>query len=532
MNEVKVLLVGEEGSAGKTSLVKRVLGEDFDKNEATTHGIRIRNWQVEAGDRAIQVNIWDFGGQEIMHATHQFFLSKRSLYVLVLDGRRDERPEYWLRHIESFGGDSHVLIVLNKCDANPSFDVNRPFLRQKYPGIRGFYRTSCATGQGIEEFKAALVEELAQVKLIETRWANTWFEVKQRLENLQEHYISYARYEEICAQADVTEPISQDVLVDFLNDLGVIVHFKEFELQDTHVIEPKWITTAVYRIINSEQVARANGILRLGDLKEILRQRDAGDYVYPRSKHKYVTGLMKKFELCYNLDEETVLVPQLLTVVEPDFYFDYDGALKFALQYDDLLPLSIMPRFIVKRHPDIKGELRWRTGVVLENDVFQSSAVIRADNEAHRIDIYVSGRQRKDYLAVIRLIFREINDSFEKLRVGERVPMPDDPNVSASYQTLLNYRRRGIDQYIPDGSDKVYSVSELLGLVRLGERGDEREILDTLHRIEDQVTGEESVVKTINELFEFKPGFAGMSINLNEILERLYKWAKARRDAG
>jgi hypothetical protein len=45
-----------------------------------------------------------------MHATHQFFLSKRSLYILVLDGRKEEDAEYWLKHIESFGGDSPVLM--------------------------------------------------------------------------------------------------------------------------------------------------------------------------------------------------------------------------------------------------------------------------------------------------------------------------------------------------------------------------------------------------------------------------------------
>ncbi|MCP4622950.1 MAG: hypothetical protein GY850_05405, partial [bacterium] len=228
-------------------------------------------------------------------------------------------------------------------------------------------RVSCAKNKGIKEFSQVLKKELAQVDLIQTTWPKTWFNVKTQLEQMTEHFINYEQYKKMCQLNIITDVKSQDTLVDFLNDLGVIVHFKDFELQDTNVIEPKWITTAVYRIINSAKVADDNGALRLGDLKEILRQRDAGDYDYPRSKHKYVTGLMKKFELCYNLDKETVLVPQLLTVVEPDFHFDYDAALKFALQYDDFLPLSIMPRFIVKRHPDIKGELRWRTGVVLEN---------------------------------------------------------------------------------------------------------------------------------------------------------------------
>jgi hypothetical protein len=58
---------------------------------------------------------------------------------LVLDGRKEEDAEYWLKHIESFGGSSPVLIVLNKIDEHPSFDVNRKHLLDKYQGIVGFY---------------------------------------------------------------------------------------------------------------------------------------------------------------------------------------------------------------------------------------------------------------------------------------------------------------------------------------------------------------------------------------------------------
>ena len=142
LNEVKVLLVGD-GGAGKTSLVKRLIGEEFDGNEYQTQGINIKEWRFKDKDKdkdkdkEIKVNFWDFGGQEIMHATHQFFLSKRSLYILVLDSRRDEKAEYWLKHIRSFGGDSPVLVVLNRFDENPSFELNRNFLQEKYPSIKG-----------------------------------------------------------------------------------------------------------------------------------------------------------------------------------------------------------------------------------------------------------------------------------------------------------------------------------------------------------------------------------------------------------
>ena len=151
LNEVKVLLVGD-GGTGKTSLVKRLLGHTIDKNEPQTHGINIKPWKIKKGGDEIKVNLWDFGGQEIMHATHQFFLSKRSLYILVLDCRKDEKIEYWLKHIESFGGDSPILVAINKIDENPSFDVNRKFLLDKYKNIRDFFRISCLADVGDECF--------------------------------------------------------------------------------------------------------------------------------------------------------------------------------------------------------------------------------------------------------------------------------------------------------------------------------------------------------------------------------------------
>jgi len=126
LNEAKMLLVGQ-GSVGKTSLVKRLLWDKFDPHEEKTEGIEIEEWQVMVDDQEIKLNVWDFGGQEIMHATHQFFLTKRSLYLLVLDARlgdEENRIEYWLKIIKSFGGDSPVIIVGNKIDEQP-LDVDR-----------------------------------------------------------------------------------------------------------------------------------------------------------------------------------------------------------------------------------------------------------------------------------------------------------------------------------------------------------------------------------------------------------------------
>jgi len=470
LNEVKVLLVGE-GGAGKTSLVKQLLGKSFSKKEPKTDGINIQPWLVGKRDigeeRQIKVRLWDFGGQEIMHATHQFFLSKRSLYILVLDGRKEEDAEHWLKLIESFGGDSPILVALNKIDENPGFDLNRKHLQEKYPSIKGFHRLSCQSKKGVKEFKQALCRELAQVPHLQTTWAESWFNVKTNLEGMTEDYISYERFEGLCRDAGIEQEAQRETLVAFLNDLGVVVHFDEPALRETNVINPRWLTEAVYKIINSKPLADNQGLLAKATLGEVLSEER-----YPARRHDYILELMKKFELCYPLSQRQVLIPDLLEVKEPefDFRFDHRNSLKFRFEYD-FLPKSVMPNFIVRIHGDIFGNYQWRTGVVLKDQKLDAIAIVKSDARDKRIYIEVDGAQKRDYFAVLRSTIRDINGRFQKLLVKEMVPLPDYPKETVEYEELLGYERAGRDEYFAGKLGKAYSVSELLdGIERKEER--------------------------------------------------------------
>src|SRR5262249_17761278 len=100
LNEAKLILVGQ-GGVGKTSLVKTLTTGRFKSSEKSTEGIKISDWSCSLTRKEkVTLHIWDFGGQEMMHATHQFFLTARTLYLLVLNRRQgglDREADYWFR---------------------------------------------------------------------------------------------------------------------------------------------------------------------------------------------------------------------------------------------------------------------------------------------------------------------------------------------------------------------------------------------------------------------------------------------------
>ncbi len=523
INEVKVLLVGG-GGAGKTSFVNRLLGREFNPGEEQTGGIKIDTWTVDSSEGELTAHLWDFGGQEIMHSTHQFFLSRRSLYVLLLDGRKEEDPEYWLKHIESFGGDAPVVVVLNKMDQNPAFDVNRRFLADKYPGIVGFYRLSCASGEGVEPARRGICKALEEVEITRTVWPETWSRVKARIAGNPAPFLSNAQYAALCKECGVDDD-AQETLITFLRDLGTVAHFPELRLSGLHVLEPRWLTGAVYRILNNPLVTERNGILELASLSTTL-STSADGLSYPLETRGFILDVMEKFELCFPVDSNALLIPDLLPIQEPDFTFETDEALRFRLDYD-FLPGSILPRFIVRKHQDILDGLVWRTGALLQDASFGAQALVRSDTAARQIDIFVTGQRRRDYLAVLRSTFLDINRRFEAMRCREIVVLPDNPDLGVSYEHLIRLEQSGIADYFPDGAEHAYRVAELLGSVTVPANRTEQQLQELIEKLiterDSPETGAQKAILTMH------PNLYGIGVDLNALGERISRVLKDRK---
>ncbi|MCI0691348.1 TIR domain-containing protein [candidate division KSB1 bacterium] len=444
LNEAKLILVGR-GSVGKTSLVNRLLHNRFNKNEKKTEGIRITEWPLRLNhSEEVRLNIWDFGGQEIMHSTHQFFLTERSLYLLVLNGREggeDADAEYWLKLIESFGSDSPVIVVLNKIKEHP-FDLNRRALQQKYPAIRAFIATDCKDHIGIKELHKIIKKETDRLEHLRDAFPASWFNIKDQLAGMKKNYLSFEEYCKVCAKNGEKDAAAQEKLAFYLHSLGIALNYKDDpRLQDTHVLNPHWVTNGIYKILNAERLAKQKGVIHLKNIPSILDSKK-----YPSRMHCFLFDLMKKFELCFSFpdDDTRYLIPELLDKQEPvdTKEFPPQSCLNFEYHYP-ILPEGLLPRFIVRTHMLSEGLSRWRTGVILKFEA--NRALVKADVHEKKVFISVLGpaASRGRLLAIIRSDFERIHRDIFKSPPVEMVPLPEYPHVVVPYRELQIMEEQG-----------------------------------------------------------------------------------------
>jgi internalin A len=478
LNEAKLIIVGR-GAVGKTSLVNRLINDRFSKREKKTDGIKITEWPIRLYDEEnARLNVWDFGGQEIMHATHQFFLSQRSLYLLVLNGRdgiQDADAEYWLRLIESFGDESPVIVVMNKIKEHP-FDLDRRALQQKFPAIREFIKTDCLDGTGIDDLHRAIKRETDRLEHLRDSFPAAWFSIKDRLGGMKKNFLSFDEYRRECAKMGEKEEAAQDSLAFYLHTLGIVLNYRnDPRLRDTHVLNPHWVTNGIYKIINSDKLEKQKGEIHFSDIAAILDRKK-----YPPAMHQFIIGLMKKFDLCFSFpgDECRYLIPELLDKQQPAEADEFPPreCLNFQYHYP-VLPEGLLPRFIVRTHVLSEGEKRWRTGVILKFDGCR--ALVKADVQDRKVFISVSGpvSNRRRLLAVIRSDFERIHSDIRRLNPQQMVPVPEHPEVVVAYKDLELWESEGRRNYSVSAGGKILDldVQQLLNGVDLdGARRKER----------------------------------------------------------
>lgn len=163
------------------------------------------------------------------------------------------------------------------------------------------------------------------------------------------------------------------------------------------ILKPSWGTDAVYRVLDDSEIIAARGRFTQEEVRRIWSEQKYS------GMHDELLRLMMRFQLCYPLDDQAYIAPQLLSSEQPLYPWEPGGGLVVRYEYE-FLPKGILTRFIVAMHRRIASrrgddKLVWKTGVVLERDGTRAEVI--EEYARRRIRVRISGPDPSGLLAIV-----------------------------------------------------------------------------------------------------------------------------------
>ncbi len=454
LNDVKVTLIGD-GSVGKTSLVRALSNDKFIHSEVT-EGIDIKDIELTADGNSVKIKIWDFGGQEIYHSIHQLFLTKRTIYILVIDARQENNSPYWLNTIQKIVGNVPVIVVINKIDIFPNFNIEQRGLKEKFPGVIEVVRVSCRTKNGIDYLKRLLIITAQSLEFSKMNIPSSWSYIRLQVEGLNREFISNLEFEEICVSNGITSKLMQNNISNYLHDLGIFVHFKNFKLYNTQIINPKWITKAIYTIISSFSNNANSEVISKSEIYTLFQLFKE----YPKNKVNFIIDLMEEYELIFRIEETKYILPQLLSVEPPDKSNVSVDSIHVLYKYD-FLPKGLFNRILIRTARQMGYSKLWKSGIQLK--YLESDVELKNIKYEQSILIEASGEKRKELLFLIREIVKVVNNAYAEIQVEEFIPLNSKKEPTyISHSKLLIYQQKGRDSIVDPEDFSEIKIDKLL----------------------------------------------------------------------
>ena len=332
VGEAKVIFLGH-GGVGKTHTIERIKnnGKIIKTIEGETPGIQITSIK-DFDDEWLNVQFWDFGGQDIMHSMHRCFLTERSCYVIVVNTRQgdlNKQARYWLNNIKIFAPNAPVILFENRWGQGHiggGLDENR--LKKEFPNIR-FSRSFSALETGEAQFNGSLVKDIriicSELDSIKMEFPKNWAKIREKLLELKDKdkpFIEKEKYYELCRDCGEYSPDIAKWLLSWFNDLGVCFSYHQDretnkELESYQLLAPNWIINAMYTIINNAEELCDGGIIYRKNIKSILKEGSASlarsldpDANY-EDRTDYILEVMRKFRLSHKVSDTKEFIPAL-----------------------------------------------------------------------------------------------------------------------------------------------------------------------------------------------------------------------------
>ena len=423
LDEAKVLILGE-GGAGKTSLLRRLYQADrpLPTEDETTRGIDIHLQDFVADNgKPFRLNVWDFGGQQIYHATHQFFLTKSSLYILVDDTRKDDKSihdeafKFWLEVVAALSDSSPLLIFQNE-KGDRSKTIDEPGIKGRFPNFKEAYRGNLEKVGSADQLRKAIEHFVQRLPHVGEPVPAKWPLIRQAIEEVakQKPYISQDDYFAVYGKHLKFDRTKALHLSRYLHDLGVFLHFQDDPLlRKSVILQNQWATEAVFRILDDESIKGQRGRFAQADCERLWTESQYADM------HGELLGLMVKFELCYplaNAHEHHWLAPQLLSPSKPQALAKWASPADLVVSFRyTFLPRGLVSRLMVRQHRFVKRlDWSWAHGAFFEHD--STAVLVEETAKGNEIQFRARGPENKALLSVLSSDLEALNESFKGLK--------------------------------------------------------------------------------------------------------------------
>ncbi|XP_067948153.1 leucine-rich repeat serine/threonine-protein kinase 1-like [Watersipora subatra] len=371
---MKLMIVGQ-ANIGKTSLLAALRRVEKSSNPFKHFNQRVTNSNV-AGDRrtgdtvsTVGVDIgdltfekrdgrgkvvfktWDFGGQEEYYATHQYFLSKRSLYLVLYkltDGTSAiDTIKQWLVNIQTRSPGAPVIIVGSQLDLfkktknwKQELCKLRDYIRKKFmvvepamlglPNVKDMIEVSSTTNKcdSVVNLANMIHKEAWALKapgslsmpLLEQRIPAIYMRLEQvvghlsaeRLLAKKNPVLNSQQYRSLVGEKIKFRDIDElNQATQFLHDNGVLLHYQDTALNDLYFLDPQWLCDMLAHVITIKPI---NGFVKSGIMKvEHLEQLFRRSAIFQSDDlQTYIISLLSKFELALKWDDKHLLLPSLL----------------------------------------------------------------------------------------------------------------------------------------------------------------------------------------------------------------------------
>jgi small GTP-binding protein len=462
LNEAKILILGDENS-GKSSLVERLVYDRFNPEYNSTNGIDI-NDELELDNSNVKIKIWDFAGQEITYQIHNLFMSQESLYLLVIDGQKEDDMLEHFSWLETISANAHyppIIIVVTKNETNRTYRLDEELYIKKFSNIVGICYVSSKENIKIKELKELIGKEIN--KISDINFPKEYEKVKKEIEMKGNDYIlEPSEFKKNCKECGFESKEERANIRKVLTDIGTIIGL---DRDDRHIVNPNIIIDNMYKIIRSREV---------DDRGEMpIKDDDDGDYTW-------IIQFLIKNKIAFKIDDLTVMIPSRLPVNRPDNFSlksyqgikendkNFEQGLNYRYRYIHGFKRGILFDFIIQMQDSIKkyNPIYWANGVCWEQNGVKVAILLNRINKFLDIHIPTSDEKSRALLTTIRYEFEKINQEDTSVFAVEEIAIFKDDEIKKyiSYGFLVSKKKNGDTEVEVEIHQKPYKykLSDLL----------------------------------------------------------------------